>query len=1013
MSSPLPFWSWNDRLAAAELARQVRLMKEQSLGGFVIHARGGLRTEYLSPEWMACVRRAVDEAARLGMEAWIYDENGWPSGSASGQVPGLGEQFQQKVLRFGLWPGERLRHVDRVLGVYDRLTGAPKRLDELVPGETCAACSYELNPHYADLLDARVTDAFLHFTHDRYRERLGEECWRTLAGFFTDEPQLARDGIPWSPVLATEYELAYGEGLVPLLPQLFAEVGEYRRTRYRFWRLVTVLFSRNFFERVYRWCERYGVKITGHLVCEDGLRRQLTANGAVMPHYEYFHLPGIDWLGRGLGPVTAVRQVASAAAQVGRAEVLSESFALCGWGIRFEELKRIFQWQMVQGVTRLCPHLQAYSLRGMRKRDYPPSLFYQQPWWPDWHVLAEHLSRIGRLLASSESTTRVAIIHPQGSAWVNFNGNDHRRIDEIDSFFRGLSEALDAAGVEYHYADEILMERHGRVAGGELRIGRQAYACVVVPLVDSLAAATVRLLAEFAASGGSLLAFDSGPILVAGARDAAAGRLLEKASRFRDVPSLVGRLAPYAIPMEVMPSALADTPATSVMATRRRIADFHGGPAVVYFVVNNDPHRERQIILRTGHGRVARYDPDRDILEPSAGSQPSEVGGARFLLQPGGDLVVAVFPLGGAASAEPAPAREGTDVAPGRRRTVPVAPLGGRFDLESSTENILLLDRCGFTVDGEEPVVEESVTVVHDRLLSLRRPVDLLLTFSFAIDETPRSDESLCLLMEDPLAFEVRVNGRRPGAPRGWLFDASFERIPIGKMVESGSNVITLRTRYHQAPRIYEAVEQARGFEGVRNRLAFDSEIEAVYLAGDFDVRTPGTFTPLERNAVRYHGTFHLAARSRHVTIESLHASGFPFFAGRLIASTKVRLSPSPEARYCLECDRIDCNSVGVSMNGVDAGTLCWRPYRLDISGLLVEGENTIALHLTTSLRNMLGPHHRAAGESHFVGPFSFFKEDGVFARTWEGTMEEWTDDYCFSRFGIQGVRISRETVAP
>ena len=40
---PHPFWSWNERLDTAETARQVRLMGEAGIGGFFMHARGGLQ----------------------------------------------------------------------------------------------------------------------------------------------------------------------------------------------------------------------------------------------------------------------------------------------------------------------------------------------------------------------------------------------------------------------------------------------------------------------------------------------------------------------------------------------------------------------------------------------------------------------------------------------------------------------------------------------------------------------------------------------------------------------------------------------------------------------------------------------------------------------------------------------------------------------------------------------------------------------------------------------------------
>ena len=82
----IPFWSWNDRLEPDELRRQIRVMKDLGMSGFFMHARGGLETEYLSDEWFDAVAACVDEAEKLGMEAWSYDENGWPSGFAGGAL---------------------------------------------------------------------------------------------------------------------------------------------------------------------------------------------------------------------------------------------------------------------------------------------------------------------------------------------------------------------------------------------------------------------------------------------------------------------------------------------------------------------------------------------------------------------------------------------------------------------------------------------------------------------------------------------------------------------------------------------------------------------------------------------------------------------------------------------------------------------------------------------------------------------------------------------------------------
>ena len=78
----IPFWSWNDKLEPEELRRQIRNMKKAGIGGFFMHARGGLLTEYMGEDWMKAVETCIDEAEKQDMNAWCYDENGWPSGFA-------------------------------------------------------------------------------------------------------------------------------------------------------------------------------------------------------------------------------------------------------------------------------------------------------------------------------------------------------------------------------------------------------------------------------------------------------------------------------------------------------------------------------------------------------------------------------------------------------------------------------------------------------------------------------------------------------------------------------------------------------------------------------------------------------------------------------------------------------------------------------------------------------------------------------------------------------------------
>lgn len=364
---PVPFWSWNDKLEPDELRRQIGAMQDAGMGGFFMHARGGLETEYLSEDWFRAVEASVDEAKKRGMQAWCYDENGWPSGFAGGKLLEDPEN-RAHYLRFEKKPGFDAA----ALGVYTLENGHIRRITGAANGISEYLCVYDCqNSSTVDILDPRITDAFLALTHEKYFERFGAEFGKGIAGFFTDEPQYFRYETAYTPVLLTEYKKAYGADILDLLGALFVDCEEAPGFRFRYWRLMNVLYTENFMGRVYRWCIEHNCRLTGHTVEESQLYTQMWCCAGVMPFYEYESIPGVDWLGRKTGTELAPRQVSSAAQQLGKKQVLTETFACAGWDVTPKELKRIAEWQYVNGVNLMCQHLYPYSIRGQRKRDYP------------------------------------------------------------------------------------------------------------------------------------------------------------------------------------------------------------------------------------------------------------------------------------------------------------------------------------------------------------------------------------------------------------------------------------------------------------------------------------------------------------------------------------------------------------------------------------------------------------------------------------------------------------------
>src|SRR6185369_16856389 len=95
--SPAPLWFWNDKLDPKELRRQVKLMGEGGVKNFIMHARWGLQTPYLTKEWWKVVSAAVEAAREDGGRAWIYDEYNYPSGICGFKITARAE-YRERYL---------------------------------------------------------------------------------------------------------------------------------------------------------------------------------------------------------------------------------------------------------------------------------------------------------------------------------------------------------------------------------------------------------------------------------------------------------------------------------------------------------------------------------------------------------------------------------------------------------------------------------------------------------------------------------------------------------------------------------------------------------------------------------------------------------------------------------------------------------------------------------------------------------------------------------------------------
>ncbi len=1006
---PIPFWSWNDRLRCEEIRRQIQLMEKAGFGGFFMHARGGLRTKYMSDEWIAAVEAGIDEGTKKKINPWLYDENGWPSGFADGIVNGQGIDFQQKFLRLEIVQSHSLTTNERTVCVITPKLKPYRNEQESIT--TVYHIYYEINPYYVDTLNREVALKFLEETHGRYEKLLTKESWKGIQGFFIDEPTISRNGIPWSFTIEAEYRSRYSEELLPLLPSLFEDVGNYNRNRYRFWSVVSRLFRENFLGEIYHWCERHDLKLTGHLVEEETFATQQTSNGELMPLYEYFHIPGMDWLGRNINPASTPLQVSSVAHQLGRKQILSETFALTGWNITFEELRWIAGWQMVMGITLLCPHLSAYSLKGIRKRDYPPSLHYQQPWWPQFKAFNDTVSRIGMLLSEGKVSYQVLLLHTHHSAWL-----DGTRTDR-EEYFKDLIELTDLINgnhINFHYGDPEILMNHGSVVGGRLIVGHQNYKIVILPRFALLTKPVLNLLLEFTKQGGIILSIEQSinpNLLLEGEQGHDFTPLLKEIQFFHKRADMVRFLRNHIEAISIYP----ETPQSEegkeeqiheILYTKRIFSGEENPFTTAYYLVNTDKEKEYAAKITLPLENVCLFEPLSGNIS-RLDYQRKEKGLSLSLnFPPMGQFVLlgnCTCPISPKINRTPADKRDRTIL------------LDGKSPVRLHDLNSLTMDRCCFYFNDVLQEKEGYVNTILDRILKSSKETSLKMEFHIESDVDFARSTELYLVLETPELFQIEINKTVVASVDcGFYRDISFRKIDIRGLLIKGKNDITIRGLITPSHKQCEQIRKAAKHEAEKNKLTLEQEIESIYLVGDFAVKTEGAFTPLSRDAEAYSGRFILTHPPVEADNRLLIREGFPFYNGTVSIKKIFHLDDGELNGWYLSFNRLYGQAAEIMINGRVLDTIYWRPYSVPLGKkILKRGNNLIEIRITNSLRNLLGPHHLKEGESYFVGPFSFYKEDGIFSRDWEGNLSEWTEDYNFVPLGIEGLELIHESDSP
>jgi len=937
--STAPFFVWNGEVTEKEIDAFLADYKAHGVTSFFIHPRPGLITPYLSDRWFALIRYTVDKAKSLGIEVWLYDENSYPSGFAGGHVPAempeSWNQGQGLVLRKLSAPQS-----SDLAGCKVLLRRSGDRFEEVAPASASgevycfelafyAKTAWHGGFSYVDLIKPGVTEKFIELTMRGYEKAIGADFGKAVPGIFTDEPNIIapvrRNGIRWTPDLFEQFQKRFNYDLKTSLPALIEDTGEWRKVRHDYYALLLDLFVDRWSKPWYNYTQSKQFFWTGHYWEHGWPSPEQGPDNMAM--YAWHHVPAIDMLfnqfnegvNAQFGNVRSVKELSSVANQMGRRRKLSETYGGAGWELRYEDMKRLGDWEYVLGVNLMNQHLSWLTFMGARKADYPQSFSYHNPWWKHYKVLAEYYARLSAALAAGEQINRILVLEPTTSAWLYASaGAPDARMRAVGDAFQTFVTRLEYLQVEYDLASEHIVRDRGKTSGARLVVGQRSYDLFIIPPgTENLESSTLRLLEDFEKQGGKVLAFSS-PAYVDGA---------PSARQWKTAPSLDDP----EVRASLVPSDIASVDG-SMFHHRRKLAD-----GELLFFTNHSLERPASAELRLKAPSVVRLDPLTGRLE--------RYTARRVELPPAGSLLLYV---GSTKVAAPAARPLGSG-----------APVGsaGVLQVRRLEPNVLTLDYCDLKIGDTtesglyyyragERVFKRFGLGTNPWNAAVQYKTNILdknnfpadsgfeLTYRFTV-EGLQERSTLRAVVERPKLWTVAVNGR-PIAPRPgeWAFDRAFGVYDIGAAVKDGENALTLTAR----------------------PMSIHHEIEPVYITGDFGVTTQARGFKLVPTAALAPGSW--------------KTQGLPFYPGEVAYARDFKLE-GKRARYRVRLGRWSGTVAEVRVNGASAGIIGWQPYECDISSLVKRGVNRVEVVVTGSLKNRQGPHHGKPNPG-LVSPGSF-----------------------------------------
>ncbi len=980
--STAPFWVWNDQVTKEKVDFQLQEFKDKGMHMVFIHPRPGLITEYLGNEWFELVKYSVDKAKELDMKIWLYDENSYPSGFAGGHVPAATFSTSDPIAGLDMITLDVISAGDttdyfllirqvgnsfaNITNSRNQYAGQPGKYYGFTKWYYPKGEGWYGGFSYVDLLAYGITEKFIKITMDGYEDYIGDEFGKTVPGIFTDEPNISTSGgartvMRFTPVLFNRFEKKYGYQLETYLPCLYDEIGDWKNVRHDYYALLLDMFLERWSVPWYDYTEKNNLVWTGHY-WEHGWPDP-KHGGDNMAMYMYHQYPGIDMLFNTdrrpdqFGNIRAVKELSSVVNQLDKPRALSETYGGAGWELTFDDMKRLGDWEYVLGVNFMNQHLAHMTLKGARKRDYPQSMSYHTPWWDQYKPLNEYFHRLSFAMSAGRQVNRILVMEPTSTSWMlhapvrqQRPGTASLPIDELKNQFHNLLTLLEKHQVEYDLGCERIIQSYGAVRDNKFVVGSRAYDLVVLPsMTENLMDSTYILMLQYLEQGGKVLSMSGFPER----RDGnLVNNMSETLGKFSDqwimAPQIDEQIIDqYLTEEDFQPLAPANW-GGNVFHHRRILKD-----GQLYFFTNYDKSETAKISFNSKGKSVLEFDlhsGEIQLLDVVGKDGMIELS---FDLPPSGSrmLFFTSKSQGGNAKAVEEPnvfeivqASE-TSVQRLEPNTLTLdycdLKVGGRqyndiyfYNAADTIYKFYLKEIYGYNYNPWSNAVQYRTRILDKNQFEEGSGFEVHYRFSIESGFIPASIKAV---VESPHLYQVMINGNviEP-IPGAWWLDKEFGVFDVQQfVVNDRENILTVRA----------------------TKMDVLAEVEPVYLIGDFGVQSVNKGFIIVREPVIQPGSW----KNQHL----------PFYSNAVSYSKSFELPA--DKRVLVRLNEWAGTVAEVKVNGESAGIIAWRPYELDITNYLKEGENQVEVIVTGSLKNQMGPHHFNP-ERGFVTPWTFFR---------------------------------------